>query len=138
MEEDMGSCHYDILGVDFLSIDIFGTDTTGRHHSHTLYHSLHCSLPVISSSLSARVLLPWSTWATMLKFLILSGGKWPTTQSCKDMSLGGKRCTVTIVVPLPKSCKQTCTYIMVLSVGQFYGTPYPRSCFPADGATFVE
>lgn len=31
-------------------------------------------LPVISSNLSASVLLPWSTWAIILKFLMLSTG----------------------------------------------------------------
>jgi hypothetical protein len=34
------------------------------------------TLPVISSSLSASVLFPWSTWAIMLKLRMFSTGNW--------------------------------------------------------------
>lgn len=46
-------------------------------------------VPVSSRSRSASVDLPWSTWAMMEKFRILSGGYWlksttPSLQLCRD------------------------------------------------------
>jgi len=65
------------------------------------------SSPVISSSLSARVLLPWSTWATILKFLTLSSGN--------SSSTGGWGGVQETLDTLPTTCLlcavMLCTYV---------------------------
>lgn len=57
--------------VDTNMSDHRETQLTTRHINSRL---LWCDVPVISSSLSASVLFPWSMWAMMQKFLILSAG----------------------------------------------------------------
>ena len=64
------------LGWISLSLHKVVVDSYSPNSTHPCTKYPFISLPVISRSLSARVLFPWSTWAIMLKFLMFSGGNW--------------------------------------------------------------
>lgn len=62
------------------------------------------TVPVISNSLSAKVLFPWSMWATMQKFLILSTGN--LDRSTVSLKTKGKQSA---------NCMRGCTWVLAHS-----------------------